>query len=326
VPRPQRSEFFLLSFFPSPYGLGWAILTKLGCRDLLNQLLPTWPVSPARGDSECAKYKKLLRLTGFRQFYEHVHFALDKAPLIGYILNMFSTTKSLSKSQETRYQILQTALGLFRQRGLDDTTMRDIAAAAKLSLGAAYYYFPSKEAIIQAYYDEVQAEHYSQVSAALAQGGQSLLERLRVAFHAKLDILQNDRKLLSALFRFAGQPEHPLSPLGAGTRQNRQQSMATFSLAIVEERLADDLRAILPTALWTLHTGILLYYIYDDSPEQKRTRNLVDGTLALLVRFLTLVKLPFLKPVRGGVLSLLRDAGLLEPASPAPLSHEEVKP
>jgi hypothetical protein len=38
------------------------------------------------------------------------------------------------------------------------------------------------------------------------------------------------------------------------------------------------------------------------------------------------VKLPFLKPVRGGVLSLLRDAGLLEPASPAPLSHEEVKP
>ena len=275
---------------------------------------------------ECAKHQKLLRLIGLRGFLEHVHFFLDKAPLIVYILNMFKTTKSLSKSQETRFQILRTALGLFRQRGLDDTTMRDIAAAADLSLGAAYYYFPSKEAIIQAYYDEVQEEHYSRVSAALAQGRQSLLDRLRVAFHTKLDILQNDRKLLSALFRFAGQPEHPLSPLGAGTRQNRQQSMATFSLALGEERLADDLRAILPSALWALHTGILLYCIYDDSPQQKRTRNLVDGTLALLVHFLSLVKLPFLKPVRGGVLSLLRDAGLLEPASPAPLSHEELKP
>ena len=275
---------------------------------------------------ECAKHQKLLRLIGLTGFLEHVHFFLDKAPLIVYILNMFKTTKSLSKSQETRFQILRTALGLFRQRGLDDTTMRDIAAAADLSLGAAYYYFPSKEAIIQAYYDEVQAEHYSRVSAALAQGRQSLLDRLRVAFHTKLDILQNDRKLLSALFRFAGQPEHPLSPLGAGTRQNRQQSMATFSLALDEEHLADDLRAILPSALWALHTGILLYCIYDDSPQQKRTRNLVDGTLALLVHFLSLVKLPFLKPVRGGVLSLLRDAGLLEPASPAPLSHEELKP
>src|SRR2546422_6809653 len=95
-------------------------------------------------------------------------FSLTKAPLIVYTLNMFKITRSLSKSQETRFQILRTALGLFRQRGLDDTTMRDIAAAADLSLGAAYYYFPSKEAIIQAYYDEVQVEHYSRVSAALA--------------------------------------------------------------------------------------------------------------------------------------------------------------
>jgi AcrR family transcriptional regulator len=258
--------------------------------------------------------------------FEHVHFSLDKGPLMTYILNMFKATKSLSKSQETRLQILRTALGLFRERGLDETTMRGIAEAAELSLGAAYYYFPSKEAIIQAYYDQVQAEHYSRVSAALAQGRQSLLERLRVAFHTKLDILQGDRKLLGALFRFAGQPEHPLSPLGAGTRENRQQSMATFSLALGKEHLPDDVRAILPSALWALHTGILLYYIYDDSPEQKRTRNLVDGALALLVSFLSLVKLPFLKPVRGGVLALLRDAGLLEPASPAPFSLEEVEP
>src|SRR5713226_6743243 len=61
---------------------------------------------------------------------------------------MFRITNARPKSLETRFQILQIALGLFRQRGLNDTTMRDIAAAADMSLGAAYYYFPSKEAII----------------------------------------------------------------------------------------------------------------------------------------------------------------------------------
>jgi hypothetical protein len=153
-----------------------------------------------------------------------------------------------------------------------------------------------------------------------------LLDRLKVAFHTKLDILQNDRKLLGALFRFAGQPDHPLSPLGAATRQDRQKSMATFALALGEERLPEDVRAILPSALWALHMGILLYYIYDDSPQQQRTRILVDGSLALLVHFLSLMNLPFLKPVRRSVLALLHDAGLLEPSSLAPLSLEELNP
>ena len=62
-------------------------------------------------------------------------------------------------SAETRRQILETALALFRERGLDATTMRDIAAGAGLALGAAYYYFKGKEAIVGAYYDYVQHEH-----------------------------------------------------------------------------------------------------------------------------------------------------------------------
>ena len=53
-------------------------------------------------------------------------------------------------SEETRRMILETALSLFREKGFEDTTIRDIAAEADLSLGAAYYYFPSKEAIVGA--------------------------------------------------------------------------------------------------------------------------------------------------------------------------------
>jgi AcrR family transcriptional regulator len=218
--------------------------------------------------------------------------------------------KATPKAQLTRTHLLAKALGVFRQRGLEATTMRDLAAAAGTSLGSAYYYFPSKEAIIQAYYDDVQTEHARRVAEVLTAGG-SLKDRLLAAFHAKLDILQGDRKLLGALFRYTGEPEHPLSALAEGTRKNREESMAVFQAAVGEERLPDDIRALLPTALWALHLALLLYFIYDDSSEQQRTRRLTDGVIQLLVRVLALAKLPLLKPVRGSVLGLLRDAGLL---------------
>jgi AcrR family transcriptional regulator len=252
---------------------------------------------------------------------------LDTARVRRYNLNMFNTSTPTSKAQLTRSHILSTALRVFRERGLEAATMRELAAASGASLGSAYYYFPSKEAIIQAYYDDVQDEHARRVAAALAETRPDLKDRLRVAFHSKLDILQGDRKLLSALFRYTGDPQHPLSALGDGTCKNRRQSMSVFLAAIADERLPDDIRAILPAALWALHMGIILYFIYDESPGQQRTRLLVDGVLTLVVRILALVKLSVLKPVRGNLLALLRDAGLLpEPDSPQAHSFQESQP
>lgn len=236
---------------------------------------------------------------------------------------MFKTAAPYKRSAETRSRILSTALATFRQAGLDSATMRQISKDAGVALGAAYYYFPSKEAIVQAFYDTVQEEHHQRVSAALSESSAApdLEARLRIAFHTKLDMLQSDRKLLGALFRYTGEPDHPLSVLGPGTRPNRERSIAVFALAIGDEKLPDDIRALLPTALWALHMGILLYFIYDTSPNQERTRKLVDGVLSLVVRLLSLVKFPLLKPFRGSLFALLRDAGLFpEPPFPKPTS------
>lgn len=231
---------------------------------------------------------------------------------------MFNVTRApYKRSAETRARILASALATFRQGGLDAATMRQISKDAGVALGAAYYYFPSKEAIVQAFYDEVQERHRQGVEAALAEGDLHFEARLRVAFHAKLDILQGDRRLLGALFRYTGEPDHPLSALGTGTRQNRDQSTAIFALAMGNEKLPSDIRTLLPSALWALHMGILLYFIYDTSPNQERTRKLVDGALSLIVRLLALAKFPLLKPLRGSLFSLLRDAGLFPSLSSA---------
>jgi AcrR family transcriptional regulator len=219
-------------------------------------------------------------------------------------------------SEETRRQILETALALFRERGLEDTTIRDIAAGAGLSLGAAYYYFKSKEAIVGAYYDYVQQEHQARAREAFGRSAE-LRERLRASLHTKLDIMQNDRRLLRALFRYGGEPEHPLSWFGPGTRDQRQQSVAVFAEALANERLPDDVREAAPTLLWTLHMGILLYFLYDDSPGQKRTRKLIDASVDFTVSVRRLATSRLLRPMRRRVMNVLREAGLLATATPS---------
>src|ERR1700716_4216611 len=96
-------------------------------------------------------------------------------------------------SEDTRRHILETALALFRERGFEETTIRDIAGKAGLSLGAAYYYFKSKEAIVGAYYGYVQQEHQARAREAFARG-RGLRDRLGAALDNKIDIVQVDRR------------------------------------------------------------------------------------------------------------------------------------
>ena len=221
---------------------------------------------------------------------------------------MFNTTTT--KGGETRQRIYDAALQLFRERGFEAATMRDVASAAEMSLGAAYHYFPSKDAIVLAYYDDVTAEHERRVLEQL-QGTRAMRDRLRIPFHTKLDILADDRPLMGALLRFAGQPGHPLSFLGPTTRPMQLRNMAIFGEALRGANLPDDTRVLAPVALWAMHMGMLLYFIYDESPGQKRTRRLADGGVEMFLAGLRMAKLPVFRGMRRKTLDMLEEAGLV---------------
>lgn len=111
-----------------------------------------------------------------------------------------------------------------------------------------YHYYPSKDAIVLAYYEHVSREHARRV-AAEAPGHGRLADRLTIAFRSKLEILREDRPVMGALLRFAGDPRHPLSFFGQSTRRHRLESMAVFASALGDERLPDDLARLAPVAL-----------------------------------------------------------------------------
>lgn len=220
--------------------------------------------------------------------------------------------KEKDAKDDTRARIHAAALAAFRKKGFDQTTMREIATAAGVALGGAYYYFPSKDALVLHYYEETQNQAEAKADAVFAKTT-DIRERLGACFHPRLDVLARDRKLLTGLFRSIADPSAPASIFSAETRGIRERSLAVFDRALAGSDVAaldEDARRVLVLALWSLHMGVILYFIHDTSPRQEKTRGLVDRSLDLVVGLLPLA--PQLAPVFGDAVgAILRDAGLL---------------
>jgi AcrR family transcriptional regulator len=224
---------------------------------------------------------------------------------------MFKTspmTTSTKKAEATCARILDAALDLFRRQGFEETTMRGIAAEAGVSLGSAYYYFESKEDLVMAFYERAIEAMTPRMEAALA-GADSFEGRIAAIMNVKFEYFRPNRSFLGALFRHAADPQNRLSPFSEATRQIRERDQVYFARAIEaksgEVRVPEDLAPYLPQMLWLYQMGLILYWIYDRSRDQRRTRQLLEKSLALMVSSLKVARFALLKPLRLKIVELI---------------------
>jgi hypothetical protein len=111
-----------------------------------------------------------------------------------------------------------------------------------------------------AYYERVQSVHSVVARENLLQA-QTLKDRLVMLLQTKLDVLADDRKVLGAMFRYAGSPERPLSFLGRATAPLRVDCMGRYAEALEPERLPEDVRELAPLLLWALQMGVWLSFL-----------------------------------------------------------------
>ena len=212
-----------------------------------------------------------------------------------------------SKGEATRQHILDAALAAFRDRGFANTTMRDIAKGAGMSLGAAYHYFDSKDAIIAAYYTWMQEEHERRFASTSSSGG--VAAKIKSLLTTKLDLLRSDRKILVALFATLADPDHPLSLFGPVTSGLRDRSVAMFREAFDDAGLSDELQELAGYAAWMAHLGVLLYFVHDRSRSQSRTRTLADAVGELVGFVVPLASTPPFDQLVGQAAELARKLG-----------------
>ena len=87
----------------------------------------------------------------------------------------------------------------------------------------------------------------------------------------------------------------------------RDEGIDYFHAALEGTKVPKDIAEFLPRLLWLYQLGLFLFWVYDESPAQRRTTRLVDGSLDLVVRLIQLSSLPLIGPLRKRVVSLLRD-------------------
>jgi AcrR family transcriptional regulator len=214
--------------------------------------------------------------------------------------------KERAKAIATQAKILEAALELFRERGYEAATMRAIAERAGVALGNAYYYFRSKEHLIQGFYGRTHQEHLEAVGARL-NDLKDLKSRLRLAMRTKLETIEPYHRFAGLLFRSAADPASPLNPFSAESLPVRREATALLARVLEGVRIPKDLRAELPNLLWLYEMGIVLFWIHDTSPERRRTWRLMERSVDLIVKLIGLASLPLMGPVRRAALRMVAE-------------------
>lgn len=185
--------------------------------------------------------------------------------------------------------------------------MRAVAERAGVSLGNAYYYFASKEHLVQAFYDQIQDEHQQRLTPLLSASG-AFAERYRAALTSWLDTAEPYHGFADKFFKAAADPHSALSPFSTESAPARDASIAMMAAVLdgSDLKVPADLRRELPELLWLGQMGVVLFWVYDSSPGQRRSRALVEAAVPVVDRLLRLSRLPVVRGVADDLVRVVR--------------------
>lgn len=216
-----------------------------------------------------------------------------------------SGSRLTAKGRRTRDRIREAALSLLAEAGYEALSMRAVANRAGVSVGNAYYYFPSKSALIRTFHDDALRELF-RLARPVLERERTLEARLRGVLELWMAIIEPYHDAAATLFRSAADPESPFRDDRSGIRQ---EAIAFYREVVSRSStpVPEEIRLELPEILWTAHAGLTLFWIHDTSFRCRRSRALVDRGPGLLTRIVSFVRLPGFGDIRRQFRDLLRD-------------------
>ncbi len=176
--------------------------------------------------------------------------------------------------QANRAAILDAARDVFADIGFGAATVRDIVRGTDLATGTFYNYFPDKESVFTALFDETAGQARERVRAA-RRGGTTLEAFVRDGFAAYFAFLLEDRRTSQLLSRNAGTIRALFDEpsLVAGVEELAADLRAGVAAGLIPEHDVEYMAASMVGAAFEVGARML----EDDEPDPARATAFISG-------------------------------------------------
>lgn len=163
------------------------------------------------------------------------------------------------KKAATKERLYLEAIELFRHNGIAATTIDDIAAAAEVSKGTFFNYFPTKESILQYFGEQQSMAVAADLAEALPDAQLDTRQKLRLLFRALAKSVEADREVTRVVVF-----EVMKSPTELAREPYRALFRQTVSTLVAEGQHRGEVRAgVNPDLAGSALTGVYFQQIFE---------------------------------------------------------------
>lgn len=184
------------------------------------------------------------------------------------------------KKTATKERLFREALNLFREKGFAATTVDEVAAAAEVSKGTFFNYFPTKEAVLSYLGERQTAQTADSLREVVQHPGLSARDKFRRVLHILAENLQADRELT----RVAVFEAMKLPNVLAGDLYRPLFRNLLSALAAEAQKSGEIRREVSPDLAAAAISGIYFQQVFEWCAAEKPfdLRRRLDEMLALL--------------------------------------------
>jgi len=189
-----------------------------------------------------------------------------------------------TKKEQTKLRILQAALQLFKEKGLEGTTTKQISRKAGIAEGTLFNYFETKEDLAMYFFQKETDNLIAWYRAEKRLQKAALPEKLFAIIHRQLEYLEPYEEFIGAVFCRSLQPASSLSPLSLESQELRFKYLRFIRDILAEagaRREIPRLGELGAYAVGLFYLGIVAFWLQDRSRGKQKTLALLDRALNL---------------------------------------------
>ncbi len=190
--------------------------------------------------------------------------------------------------EKTRIKILEASVDVISEKGFKSASMREIARKASVGDATIYNYFPSKEKLLYGYCEYVQQQVMESLKDIEDFHEYSLQEQLQQLTETQLQIWLPAREFLQEVFKLTY-----YSPVAGSAHLSATRKLFTVMITEMLEAAIDvgeipdqPYQELLPRLFWDYHTGVMAYWLKDDSEGFTNTTQLIDKSMGIIANIL----------------------------------------